>query len=105
MQYIDKLKKLGNVCIITDKDVYNASGVDVKHPIEVQGREYDYVIIDLSPNNAFTTLRNLYTLTQRSTKGTIIVGEHAGLGFKSVLDQSSINSLDIPETSKEAFKQ
>ena len=104
-QYIDKLKKLGNVCIITDKDVYNAFGVDVKHPIEVQGREYDYVIIDLSTSNAFTTLRNLYTLTQRSTKGTIIVGEHAGLGFKSVLDQSSVNSLDIPETSKEDFKQ
>ena len=104
-QYIDKLKQLGSICIITDKDIYNASGVDVKRPHEVQGREYDYVIIDLPSDNAFKTLRNLYTLTQRSTKGTILVGEQTNLGFKSVLDPSSANSLDIPETSKEDFKQ
>lgn len=89
--YIDKFKKLSlelhkddpdtskripNICIITDDTTkYTAEpGVTVINPKSVQGLEFDYVIIagHKFDSDFYTAIKDLYTLTGRSKKGTVI---------------------------------
>ena len=86
-EYLTKLSKLGTVAYITDKNVALPDGVEKIDASKAQGGEWDYVVIDKkwATDSKYDTLRDLYTLTQRSTKGTVIVNN----GLKSVLPVSS----------------
>ena len=84
-----------NVVIPTDT-VPELAGI-IKHvpASKVQGGEYDYVIIDKKwPSSRWAAVRDFYTLTQRSTKGTIFVdnGISSLINFDSVSDPSFINN-------------
>ena len=52
-------------------------------PGAIQGGEYDYIIIDKNwnTNSTFNLARDLYTLTQRSTKGSVIVDNGLSLAL------------------------
>lgn len=87
------------ICIITnDPSKYQTiTGVVARKPEAVQGQEFDYVIIESKlgvKNNdydMFSELKDLYTLTQRASKGVIING--SSKIAKSVVDQSA--NIDI----------
>lgn len=87
------------ICIITnDPAKYQTiDGVVARKPDAVQGQEFDYVIIEskLGARNGehdmFSELKDLYTLTQRASRGVIING--SSKIAKSVVDQSS--NIDI----------
>lgn len=76
------------------------------NPGAIQGGEYDYIIIDKKwdTNSTFNLARDLYTLTQRSTKGSIIVdnGLSLALNVKSNPNPALIkNSAPTDEAVKE----
>lgn len=114
LNHIDKLKRLSDdVAIITDHpEKYNTvNGVKIVPLNSVQGDEFDYVIIDksfdLDENGAgrgdYYKLKDIYTLTQRSRKGTVIVD--TGLNnITSKLDQTSSGSIEMPQSQIDKFK-
>ena len=111
--YIEKFKKLSEsgqkVAIITDNtDKYTAFGLPVIHPNEVQGREFDYVIVDinLSLLGEYDKLRSFYTFTQRSRKGTIIVN-NGGIppSISSMMDITASYNISIEPDSIVEFKK
>ena len=84
-----------NAVIPTDTN-HELAGI-IKHvkADKVQGGEYDYVIIDKKwPSSRWAAARDFYTLTQRSTKGTVFVnnGITTLLNFDSVSDPSFVNN-------------
>lgn len=115
LRYIDQLKKLSDdVAIITDKpEKYNTiKGIKVVALNSVQGDEFDYVIIDKNfglddtgkGRGDYYKLKDLYTLSQRSRKGTIIVNSGLGDIFTSKLDQTSAGNIEIPQSQIVDFK-
>lgn len=111
--YIEKFKKLEEsgqkVAIITDNtDKYTAFGLPVIHPNKVQGREFDYVIVDinLSLLGEYDKLRSFYTFTQRSRKGTIIVN-NGGIppSISSMMDITASYNISIEPNSIVEFKK
>lgn len=111
--YIEKFKKLEEseqkVAIITDNtDKYTAFGLPVIHPNKVQGREFDYVIVDinLSLLGEYDKLRSFYTFTQRSRKGTIIVN-NGGIppSISSMMDITASYNISIESDSIVEFKK
>lgn len=94
-EYLTRLSKLGTVAYITDKSVALPDGVEKIDASKAQGGEWDYVVIDKkwATDSKYDTLRDLYTLTQRSTKGTVIVNN----GLKSVLPVSSKQDVTAAE--------
>lgn len=75
--FLNKVKTKGTAAIITDKpDNWNPFATDnitVIHPSNAQGKEWDYVIVDKSfVPNQYLALKDIYTMTQRSTRGTLI---------------------------------
>lgn len=111
--YIEKFKKLSEsgqkVAIITDNDEkYTAFGLPVIHPNKVQGREFDYVIVDinLSLLGEYDKLRSFYTFTQRSRKGTIIVN-NGGIppSISSLMDITASYNISIEPDSIVEFKK
>ena len=111
--YIEKFKKLSEsgqkVAIITDNtDKYTAFGLPVISPNEVQGREFDYVIVDinLSLLGEYDKLRSFYTFTQRSRKGTIIVN-NGGIppSISSMMDITASYNISIEPDSIVEFKK
>lgn len=116
-RYIDLFKKLpGTIAIITNnKQKYNSIGdsrIEVFGTKEVQGNEFDYVILDTPLNETtsgntvedFYVLKNIYTLTQRSRKGTTIVRKGLSLSYDSHLDSSSAGNIELSETQVEDYK-
>lgn len=114
-KYIDKFKRLSeDIAIITDKpEKYNTvKGVKVVALNSVQGDEFDYVIIDknfgLDDSNRsrgdYYKLKDLYTLSQRSRKGTVIVNSGLGDNFTSKLDPTSIGNIEMPQSQITDFK-
>lgn len=111
--YIEKFKKLAEsgqkVAIITDNtEKYTAFGLPVISPNEVQGREFDYVIVDinLSLLGEYDKLRSFYTFTQRSRKGTIIVN-NGGIppSISSMMDITASYNISIEPDSIVEFKK
>ena len=106
--YLSKLSKLGKVAYISDRDVTVPEGVTKIKTHEAQGGEWDYVVIDKQWNagSKYDTLRDLYTLTQRSTKGTIIVenGIKAILPISSKSDASAAEAMELNPRDLQEFK-
>lgn len=132
-QYINAFKPLvkdpkSQIAVITnDTAKYAGLDVEVISADKVQGGEYDYVVIDVNwtpfgNENKFSVLKNLYTLTQRSRKGTVIIdkgitnllkivsNENQNGGTIITVQESEIDNyktfrleslLQIPETSEE----
>ena len=114
-KHIQKLKKLSDdIAIITDKpEKYNSfQGVKVVSLNSVQGDEFDYVIIDKNfglddtgkSRGEYYKLKDLYTLTQRSRKGTIIINNGIGDFYISKLDNTSRGNIEMPQTQISDFK-
>ena len=75
--YINRLKGLvsdiSKIAIISDTDV-TVNGIKSIRPEKAQGGEWEYVIVNKKwSSSRYDKLRDLYTLTQRSTKGSVIV--------------------------------
>lgn len=104
--YLKRFAKLGSVAYITDKDVTVPDGVENIKAHAAQGGEWDYVVIDKNwnLNSKYDSLRDLYTLTQRSTKGTIIVDKGVVKALNIVKNSTAtaaepmeLNSQDLAE--------
>lgn len=115
-KYIEKFKRLSDdVAIITDKpEKYNVlKDVKVVPLNSVQGDEFDYVIIDKNfgldesgkGRGSYYKLKDLYTLSQRSKKGTVIVNSGLGDSYDSKLDTTSTGNIEIPQTQINEFKE
>lgn len=93
--YLKRLSKLGTVAYISNKKVTVPDGVEKIDVDKAQGGEWDYVIIDKDWNteSKYDSLRDLYTLTQRSTKGSIIVDN----GIVKALNISKNNTVTASE--------
>ena len=94
---IERVKGLGSILIISD-DVtkYSAiEGVEVRPSTNVNGGEFDYVFVDkkwMDHNSSkFDLMRDLYTVSQRSTQATIMID----YGITNAL---AILSKDSPES-------
>lgn len=80
------------ICVITDDPLkyQTIDGIVARRPDAVQGQEFDYVVIDSTlgkSGNYFDILKDLYTLSQRASKGVIV---HGGTDIaKSRLNQMS----------------
>ena len=101
---VEKLSKLSSdIAIITDNPAkYTAiNNVKVVGLDSVQGDEFEFAIIDKSWKDTsgkhYLTLKDLYTLTQRSTKGTIIVDNGVSLDLKlnTINDMTSAGSIEV----------
>lgn len=110
---VEKLSKLSNdIAIITDNPAkYTAiNNVKVVGLDSVQGDEFEFAIIDKSWKDTsgkhYLTLKDLYTLTQRSTKGTIIVDNGISLDLKlnTINDMTSAGSIEVSPEQISDFK-
>lgn len=113
--YIDKFKRLSDdIAVITDKpEKYNTiKGIKVVPLNSVQGDEFDFVIIDKNfglddsgkGRGDYYKLKDLYTLSQRSRKGTVISNVGLGETFSSKLDQTSSGNIEMPKSQIDDFK-
>lgn len=107
-KWYNRLSKLSNkVVIIIGEDKRDYNDLDpnvIKTAEEIQGDEYDYVIIDKTFTNDYDQLKDIYTLTQRSKKGTLIVGGSLGNLYKDKLDNSSSGSIVISQSQLDEYK-
>ena len=94
---IERVKGLGSILIISD-DITKYSAVDgvtVRPSTNVNGGEFDYVFVDkkwMDHNSSkFDLMRDLYTVSQRSTQATIMID----YGITNAL---AILSKDSPES-------
>lgn len=115
LDYINKLSHLSNdIAIITDNPKkytglpQNAKVINLD---AVQGSEFDYVVIDKEWRNKaqeWGTLRNLYTLTQRSTLGSVILDSNKylrnTLNITTQFDETVNNNIEIKQNDIDAFK-
>lgn len=113
---IVKLKKLSNnIAIISDTPAkYISTGITVfDSKTIVQGDEFDYMIIDKpfgkDNNNKFRSnydkLKDIYTLTQRTKKGTIIIRRELSNQITSHNDPTSSGNLELDESQINTFKE
>lgn len=106
--HIESLRKLSSdVVVITDNVAkYKTLGIKAIHFSKVQGQEFDYVIIDKDfEGSKYLTLKDIYTLTQRSRKGTIIARRGNVSDYTSVLDQTSSGNIEIDPEQIQLFKE
>lgn len=111
--YITLLSQTGkHVAIITDDtSKYESFRKNNVEPIDVrkiQGREFDYIIVDVdfTTNKAgsYKKLKNIYTLSQRSRIGSIIVNKGLPTGITSKFDQSAAGVTMITKSHIDDFK-
>ena len=102
-KYIDKFKALStplhggvpSVCVIVGdpnaKTKYNDPQITVLTAAEVQGREYDFVVIgkDFNSENKLLGLKDVYTLVGRSKIGSVIASDLSALSISNDLENSS----------------
>jgi hypothetical protein len=94
-----KTNNPNKICIITENPTkhHTIEGVVVRRPDEVQGEEFDYVILDYTLGNMsegktkFDQLKDLYTLTQRASRGVIL--KQTSNILTTIVDNST--SVDI----------
>lgn len=114
--HIEKLKQYSSdIAIITDnpKKYNTTKGVKIVPLNSVQGDEFDYIIIDKNfgltnegkSRGEFYKLKDLYTLTQRSKKGSIIVSRGLGNTISSKQDSTSSGNIEMPESQIQDFKE
>ena len=114
--HIEKLKQhSSDIAIITDnpKKYNTTQGVKIVSLNSVQGDEFDYIIIDKNfgltnegkSRGEFYKLKDLYTLTQRSRKGSIIVSRGLGNTISSKQDSTSSGNIEMPESQIQDFKE
>lgn len=110
---VEKLSKVSDdIAIITDNPAkYTAiNKAKVIGLDSVQGDEFEFVIIDKNWNDTagydYLTLKDLYTLTQRSTKGTVVVdnGISNTLKIDSVSDVASAGNIEVSPNQIKDFK-
>ena len=117
---LDKaLEKEGvRVLLVTDSTT-NEKYVDEKYDkvkqdaTKAQGGEYDYVFVDKVINaesgSKYNTLKDIYTISQRSTLGSVILDANDDykkkLGIVSVTDPSSIAAWEMNEYQRSEFNQ
>lgn len=117
---IDKLKKKGKVAVVSKDAIYKGlTDVSVFDPKNVQGGEFDYVIIDIDWINEFgsvlgiddklAVIKMFYMLTQRSTKGTILVDKNNVLtnNFKIQWEQDAngANEFSLTKDAIDEYKK
>lgn len=115
---IKKLQSLnGKIAIITnnkaDYKYAESDTIKIFNPIEVQGEEFDYVLIDVDFSKNFVgekagdfdKLKNLYTLIQRSKKGSFIVRRSLSEQFDSKLNPNSSGKYEMSEDQIEKFNK
>ena len=111
--YITLLSQTGQrVAIITDDtskyESFRKSNVEPIDVRKIQGREFDYIIVDVdfTANKAgsYKKLKNLYTLSQRSRIGSIIVNNGLPTGITSKFDQSAAGVTMITKSHIDDFK-
>lgn len=121
-KYIEKFKRLSrasgkevsDVCVIVekpeDKLKYLSTGVtvlteeEVLTAKEVQGNQYDFVIVDKSFNkdNLFLGYKDLYTLIGRAKIGSVVAYQLNTLQLNSIVgDKGLINSTNTESDFKE----
>lgn len=111
---IDKLKTKGSLAVITDnpEKYQTVQGIKIVPLNEIQGDEYDYVVIDKhfrlddNKNNKgnFLILKDIYTLTQRSKKGSLIVDQDLPNYYSDKLDVTSSGNIELSPNQIEGFK-
>ena len=115
-KYVDKLKSLSdNIAIITDTpEKYSKYGIKIVELESVQGDEFDYVIIDKDwrfnakkqNQDIFNMLSDFYALTQRSTKGSIIIKRAlAGIRIENHQDDSTSSPVVMTDDQVSSFKE
>lgn len=111
--YITLLSQTGkHVAIITDDtskyESFRKSNVEPIDVRKIQGREFDYIIVDVdftaSKAGSYKKLKNLYTLSQRSRIGSIIVNKGLPTGITSKFDQSAAGVTMITKSHIDDFK-
>lgn len=109
--YVDKVKKLSDDWVIITDHPEKYKDLDKKHVVHykvAQGDEHDFIILDKNFNvhgeNDFYKLRDIYTLTQRSRRGTIIVADTLSELYTDVEDSSSSGSIEISDSQLHTFK-
>lgn len=107
--YINRLKGFvkdpKKIAFITSDDI-TIDGVTVIKPQNAQGGEWEYVIIDKKwSSSRYDKLRDLYTLTQRSTKGTVIVdnGISNDLNIKKLSTPTAAERMELNKDDKKEF--
>lgn len=102
--YINKLKESGTVVIITDdEDKYSAlagGNVSIFKPTEVQGREFDFAVVDVDLSNElykpyFSRIKAVNTWLSRARKGAVIVSKP-----ELQEDHFKINSHNDPDAGR-----
>lgn len=103
--YINKFKKLSNdVCIVTDEpskySQYVQDGIQVRKIEDVQGDEFDYIIVDSDfSKDSLVQLKSFYTLSQRSKKGSVFNSFSLRV-FKNTVGESGKISMDESQKEK-----
>ena len=107
----DAKKRKARIAYISDKDSVviptdtnpDTQGIVVHvRADKVQGGEYDYVIIDKKwSGSRYSAARDFYTLTQRSSKGTVFVDN----GISSLLNFESVSDASFTSNSKPSDQQ
>jgi hypothetical protein len=97
------------IAIITDNPQEYASLASEKIEIvdhnKMQGREFEYVIVVKTFNSTgYKQLKDFYTLTQRSKKGTVIVNSGIPPYITSNLDPSAAGNTSITQENIIEFK-
>jgi hypothetical protein len=91
-----------------DKYVTYKDQLPIIHINQVQGREFDYVIVDVdfTQMGIFDKLRSFYTYTQRSRIGTVIVN-NGGIPtqISSIQDISASYNISVSDESVKEFKK
>lgn len=104
--------KSKSVAIITD-DVSKYNGFKITYPHikviasnDVQGAEFDYIFVDKQyVGSDYYRSKNIYTITQRSKKGTILLNHGAIKNYRSILDQTSSAQTFLTQTQIDDFRQ
>lgn len=112
--YINIFRKTGKkVAIITDNvakyESFKKDNVDVVDSTKTQGREFDFVVIDVNfsanKTGAYRLLKNFYTLSQRSKQGSVIVNKGIPAEITSRFDESAQGVTMIKEEHIRDFKK
>lgn len=118
---LEQFKQRGSVLIVTDnvekyakvKDGATVDeNVEIRNSKDAQGGEFDFVIIDKDWNkensgNSYFMIKDLYTLTQRSRVGSLIIdnGIKKALNISNPSNPSAWQEFKLPAQEVSNYKQ
>lgn len=116
---VERLKSSGSVLIITDnpapfsKFINNTSGeiVEIRTPENAVGGEFDFTVVVPTANSVrstYTAVQHIYTMSQRSRIGTIIVNANKVseiARIKSTKDKNAWSESQLSNTEINSFKE